>query len=96
MDKDVERLGKEISVYILQILITVVCFIGYGYSCMEVFCNAYPVASRYIRVITVFVMTVYICIVRRHNRSKYGDSHTSRFNSRGIFLLFTKLNHFRF
>lgn len=70
MDRDIEIRVKEISVYILQTLITVVCFLGYGYSCMEVFCNAYPVASRYIRVITVFVMTVYICIVRRHNRSK--------------------------
>jgi len=47
-----------------------VCFLGYGYSCMEVFCNAYPVASRYIRIITVFVMTVYIGIVRIHNRNK--------------------------
>jgi len=70
MDRDVERRVKEISVYILQILITVVCFLGYGYSCMEVFCNAYPVASRYIRIITVFVMTVYIGIVRIHNRNK--------------------------
>ena len=70
MDKDVERRVKEISVYILQTLITAVCFLGYGYSCMEVFCNAYPVVSRYIRGITVFVMTVYICIVRIHNRNK--------------------------
>ena len=70
MDKDVEGCVKEISVFILQILITVVCFVGYGYSCTEAFCNAYPVASRLIQNITVFVMTLYICDVRRHNRNK--------------------------
>ena len=70
MDKDVDGFVKEILVIVLQILVTTVCFVGYGYACTEAFRNAYPVASRLIQNITVFSMTLYICNVRIHNRNK--------------------------